>query len=214
MKKSPEVILAEQFSKSVGCELGFYNASTQEFVTTLNVEPQFKKNVEIIKKCLKSGWKEADLRTLIFSSYKDGRRCVLISDILPKDINKNESDPNQNLLEDSITHPLGWIIQKPIMTLDQNGELVRGTSLSVTAKDTLTLKEVVDYYLTNVESLSSKDNRKSVTGAIAYLIREYDLDTVLFAIDLAANDNTPIDPLGLKKYFVEARKEIKYRKQD
>lgn len=210
-KKSdgPADRLAKFFVKSVAVGCGLWNASTESFVEGLEEEGVYISNVSIFEHALTHGWTYEDLHHLIGSSYKNGVRVALASDVIPvKEVGVKEGD---NLIESDTQyyHSVLFDVIAPRFAL--TGTMMIPVSRgSATLKDKFTLRELMDYYYDNVKVACIAKRRGAETKTMAWLLTQGTLDEVLFAIDAAGFTDNEVPVVELTNYFDDARREIRY----
>lgn len=211
-KLSTEEILAQFFLKSVGAEVGFWNASTSEFSEGFEDEPLYQGNVSCFQNAMKAGHTFDDLHHMIGSNYKNGVRTALASAIIPERKN-DDLEESSNLLDSDnpYYHPALFSVSAPRFA-------VAGTMMipvargSTTPKDTFTLRELMDYYYANIKTACLSSRRPSQTKTMMWLLKQASLDQILYAIDAASLTDKEIPIIELTKYLEEADLEINYYK--
>jgi hypothetical protein len=200
------------FLKTVGSELGFYQAATTDFIPDLELRPQYQANLEIIRSVLKEGrLSSKELETLILDRYRAGERQALISGLLPKA--KARTDDNENLLEDGADYLHGALFVRTAPSFVVSGDAMLPVSGGQNLRrESFTLGELLQHYYRRMGLEGLEGRRSRDLGALRYLLAGTSLDTLLFAIDFAALDGARGGVLKLEDYLQEAEAEVRDRR--
>jgi hypothetical protein len=204
-----EARIVRVFLRSVGAELGFYNAGFKEFRAGVESEPVYQSNLEIVRSALKQGWVAADLEEFIISRYRAGERQALLSEILPKQPENKRLDESDNLLEDEEPHfhPQLFVRRMPSFTVT-GGVMVPVTRGTVTPKEVFTLLDLVSYFFQHGRQGDTPRQRSAAINQMRWLLSQATVDEILFAIDLAEESGKDVGVFDLTDFLDVAREQV------
>jgi hypothetical protein len=205
----PDEKIVQLFFKSVGAQLGYYNAQTKSFSDDMKMQPQYHTTLKVVQEVLTSGQLSSkELEDLILDRYRAGERTVSLASLLPKQ--KKALDGSENLLEDGFTYAHTYLYERTNPSFAIVGEgMVATVPGRVALKKTFTLDDLLTYYYAKTGCAKVPGRKNRDLGAFRYLLEAYPLDRVLHAIDLAGDIGVR-SVLKLEDHMDAAEKEVKY----
>jgi hypothetical protein len=200
------------FLKSVGAECGLYNPSTKQFKAGIESESLYQANLEIVAGALKKHWKASELEDFIWQRYNAGERKALLSEILPDKAPATKVEEHENLLCPEVTyqHAQLYIRRAPSFDIHE-GVMIPITRGTVTPKESFTLRELAEYYFSQMHVGSNPRMWANVLGIMRSLLTEARADEILTAVDLACAANPTTPAIQLYDHLEAARSEVSMR---
>lgn len=212
---SVERQLLEVFYKSVGVELGFYNAKTRKLKPEVTSEGNYQANLETVRQHLANGWTVKELEDKLWELSRGGYRGAVLREFLPS------QPPGQKKLEEGSNlvnpehhpyqHPALYVLRMPTFMV-QGDQMLPVSPGQRTAKAEYTLRDLVRYWLqTNGRGETPRAFTQAL-GYLRYLIGQgYRVDEILHAIDLAAEADPGAPPTRVGDYIEPGCEEVRAR---
>jgi hypothetical protein len=208
-----ELDILKVFFRTAGISLGLWDSGKTDFVSSYETNPLYIKNLEILRD-LKT--KKINLTTLVENCRASlkavpRRKYEWISELIVEETN----DIDRELLLDEIHfHHILKHIEIPSFTF-KDGVISRTTAVpTVELVNSFTMNDLLEYYKTKLTQTILHKEIKSYVGQFNYLLSISNLDTILYAIDIAEQDEDGYKihkPLDLQNYLQKAREVIDER---
>lgn len=186
--------------------------------TRVNWESKYNRNYTEIQKMINDGWNIDELKREVdsFASANPNRICNIynIADIIPK------NQPQRNLIKDIYCYHNDLRLPIPpakIKILD-SGEIIRTSpDIVIGMKESYTIHDALNYYYKVTKQTPTITVLRRDEGKFTYLLKEFDIDEILFAIDIAVNAKKQTgrqlrDLFQIQDYIEQAKNAIKRKR--
>lgn len=192
-------------------KLGYYNRQAKTVNADAVTQGHFQKNLSIVRDLAKKNIPTSRLKVLMRTAKKNGLQAQWITDIVPQEELDYVAEQSQeaNLIKPglSYSHHALLDIQLPVSRLEFGACRSKTDGApSVKVVQSFTMRELVDYFCTRMELGQLKDGPRLRTfvGAMEFLVTNYGLENVLYAIDIAYdNEECLSSPLRLTGQYMD-----------
>jgi len=210
-----ELRILSRFFSTAASTTGVYNFQSKSVNTK---HPLFQANLKTLRYLIK---KQIDLRLLeqhCQQCYNTKTKHTNIKSLAADLIDKAKTDVlAKNLISPTTLriHRLLKDTKLPITRLNYGSDVTTqpdAEPLTLVEKTSFTLDELTRFFCSSFEIHYTKPRARSFAGAFNYLLGIYDLNTILFAIDITAETKMISGPLALMQYASDAEDEVNSRK--
>lgn len=183
-----------------------------------NLNAKYEKNYQLVTKYLSNGWtiKELYYELEKFEMYNPNRMQYLFTfeAFIPEGLHK------RNLVLDIIGYhnDLREQVQPVSIKFLEDGTMIReAPNNSFNMKEYYTIDNALQYYYKLTKQQPSNITVKRDEGKLNYLLKEFDIDEILFAIDITNEDKKAsgsklYDLFDIQKNIERAKKGIKRKR--
>lgn len=207
----------ETFFQCAAPQLGLYDRKLRTLRAGAEDEGIFKTNLELLRELVsKHKFDYSRIQELCRFCIREKRQVLWINEVIPE-VTKDYESLDRNLLSpgEQPIHRLLTRVVLPVSRLSFGaGASVAEGEISVTKRESFTMDELVTFFSETFDINRTKDSDKAMIGAFNYLLAQYGLDAILFAIDFAADAEKAVrSPLGLQDTFLpQAQEHVDLRK--
>lgn len=201
-----------------------YNLTTYFFSSVIERivnENQITSTVEYVMKLVSEGWTTDEIKNEVDGFKKEYPEMVRNVYTLEQIMSKKK--PPNNLIEEGVFyyHNLLRITSQPtrIIKSSETGKMMRvEMPYFLEMIKTFTMDNLLAYWYKKSEQTPNESIIKKDKGRFNYLFGYYDLDEILFAIDIAQQNRKEMghkplrNAFDLERYIEEAKEEIKAKR--
>lgn len=202
---------------SYNLSIYFFNSVVERIVS----EGQLCSTVEYIDKLVSKGWKLDDIKNemdLFKKEYPEMIRNVYTLEQI-----MSSKQPPNNLIEEGVFyyHNLLRSTSNParIIKDKETGRFIKiETPYYLEMIKTFTLENLLNYWYESSQQEANESLIRKDKGRFDYLLGFYDIDEILFAIDIAQGNRKVMkqkplkNAFDLEKYIEEAKEEVKAKR--
>lgn len=210
MKKpsKEELRVLDTFFRTTASHLGVFDRSSKQ---SNQSHPLFQSNLDILRTLIK---KKVDLKLLEDAcrrALSEGVKSTKINEVAPELEDEAQLESlDRNLIKDNTSY-LHRKLRKQISVVSVGFiEIDPPDPIPI---ELFTMKDLISFYMKSTNQTYTSVKAKSLIGPFNYLLLNYSLDQILFAIDYIEFSGMRIsNPLDLAKLINDATDEIEERK--